>query len=54
MWPPIFAFVALGFDHVIANMFIIPMGIWLGTPDLTVGLYIWKGESIRVLDCGQD
>ncbi|KAJ4168739.1 hypothetical protein NW754_010667 [Fusarium falciforme] len=43
MWPPIFAFVALGFDHVIANMFIIPMGIWLGTPDLTVGLYIWKG-----------
>lgn len=43
MWLPIFAFVALGFDHVVANMFFIPLGIWLGTPDLTVGLYIWKG-----------
>ncbi|KAH8664867.1 Formate/nitrite transporter [Ilyonectria robusta] len=43
MWLPIFAFVALGFDHVVANMFFIPLGIWLGTPDLTFGLYIWKG-----------
>ena len=24
-------------------MFFIPMGIWQGTPGLTVGLYIWKG-----------
>jgi hypothetical protein len=24
-------------------MFIVPMGIWIGTPDLSVGLYIWKG-----------
>lgn len=44
MWWPIFAFVSLGLDHVVANMFIIPMGIFLGTPDLTVGLYIWKGR----------
>lgn len=44
MWLPIFAFVALGFDHVVANMFFMPLGIWLGTPGLTVGLYIWKGE----------
>ena len=25
------------------NMFIVPMGIWVGTPDLSVGLYVWKG-----------
>ncbi|KAJ4394448.1 hypothetical protein N0V93_003666 [Gnomoniopsis smithogilvyi] len=43
LWWPIFAFVSLGLDHVVANMFIIPMGIWLDTPDVTVGLYIWKG-----------
>lgn len=43
LWWPIFAFVSLGLDHVVANMFIIPMGIWLQTPDVTVGLYIWKG-----------
>ncbi|KAH7148339.1 Formate/nitrite transporter [Dactylonectria macrodidyma] len=43
MWLPIFAFVALGFDHVVANMFFMPLGIWLGTPGLTVGLYISKG-----------
>lgn len=44
MWIPIFAFVALGFDHVVANMFFMPLGIWMGTPGLTIGLYIWKGE----------
>lgn len=48
LWWPIFAFVSLGLDHVVANMFIIPMGIWLDTPDVTVGLYIWKGISPSV------
>ncbi|KAF2756314.1 Formate/nitrite transporter [Pseudovirgaria hyperparasitica] len=43
IWFPIFAFVALGFDHVVANMFFVPMGIWLKTPGVTVSLYIWKG-----------
>ncbi|KAF7122918.1 hypothetical protein CNMCM5793_001029 [Aspergillus hiratsukae] len=43
IWFPIFAFVSLGFDHVVANMTFIPMGIWLGAPNITVGLYIWKG-----------
>ena len=44
IWFPIFCFVALGLDHVVANMFFIPLGIWLHTPGLDVGLYIWKGE----------
>lgn len=43
IWWPIFAFVSLGLDHVVANMFFIPLGIWVKTPGLTVGLYIWKG-----------
>ena len=44
MWFPIFCFVILGLDHVVANMFFIPLGIFLHTPGLDVGLYIWKGE----------
>ncbi|KAJ5129074.1 hypothetical protein N7448_002785 [Penicillium atrosanguineum] len=43
IWLPIFAFVSVGFDHVVANMTFIPLGIWVGAPDITVGLYIWKG-----------
>jgi formate/nitrite transporter FocA (FNT family) len=43
IWWPIYAFVSVGLDHVAANMFFIPIGIWVGIPDLTVGLYIWKG-----------
>jgi formate/nitrite transporter len=37
---PIGAFVAIGFEHVIANMFIIPMGMKLGN-GVSVGRYIW-------------
>ncbi|KAK5192981.1 hypothetical protein LTR99_010650 [Exophiala xenobiotica] len=43
IWWPTFAFVSLGFDHVVANMFFIPIAIWHGAPDISVGLYIWKG-----------
>jgi formate/nitrite transporter len=34
---PIMAFVAMGFDHVIANMFFIPAAIWAGVPDIGWG-----------------
>ncbi|PWY83607.1 Formate/nitrite transporter [Aspergillus heteromorphus CBS 117.55] len=43
IWWPIFAFVSLGLDHVVANMTFIPLSIWLEAPGITVGLYIWKG-----------
>ncbi|KAJ3473164.1 hypothetical protein NLG97_g10480 [Lecanicillium saksenae] len=43
MWWPIFGFVSLGFDHTVANMTFVPLGFVLGTPGLSVGLYIWKG-----------
>lgn len=42
IWWPTFAFVALGFDHVVANMFFIPIAIFLHDPEITVGYYIWK------------
>lgn len=43
IWWPIFGFVSLGFDHVVANMTFIPMAIWVGAPEISIGLYIWKG-----------
>jgi len=30
VWPPITTFIALGFEHAVANMFIVPIGILLG------------------------
>lgn len=42
IWWPTFAFVCLGFDHVVANMFFVPTAIFLGAPEITVGYYIWK------------
>lgn len=42
IWWPTFAFVCLGFDHVVANMFFIPMAIFEGTSDISIGYYIWK------------
>lgn len=42
IWWPTFAFVALGLDHVVANMFFVPQAIFLGSPDITTGYYIWK------------
>ncbi|TDL22609.1 putative formate/nitrite transporter [Rickenella mellea] len=41
IWIPIWIFVACGFDHVVANMFSVPLGIMFGA-DLTVAEYIRK------------
>ncbi|MFB5191233.1 formate/nitrite transporter family protein [Alicyclobacillus fastidiosus] len=32
IWFPVMAFVAIGFQHVVANMFFIPAGIFVGAP----------------------
>jgi formate/nitrite transporter len=34
MWPPITAFVAMGMEHSVANMFFIPLGIFLGESEI--------------------
>ncbi|KAM5543107.1 hypothetical protein V8D89_002981 [Ganoderma adspersum] len=41
MWIPIMIFVTCGYDHVVANMFSVPLGILFGA-DLTVAEYIRK------------
>ncbi|WP_206919097.1 formate/nitrite transporter family protein [Alicyclobacillus suci] len=47
IWFPVMAFVAIGFQHVVANMFIIPAAIWLGA-DISWGQAIveWCGAFI--------
>ncbi|KAH7096960.1 Formate/nitrite transporter [Auriculariales sp. MPI-PUGE-AT-0066] len=42
VWFPIWAFVACSFEHVVANMFLMPLGMSLGGGDLTVGQFIAK------------
>ncbi|KAF8893951.1 Formate/nitrite transporter [Infundibulicybe gibba] len=41
IWIPIWVFVACGYDHVVANMFSVPLGIMFGA-DLTTAEYIRK------------
>lgn len=41
VWFPISAFVALGLDHSVANMFIIPLGILRGA-DITISQFLMK------------
>lgn len=42
IWIPIWIFVACGYDHVVANMFSVPLGILFHAADLTVAGYIRK------------
>ncbi|ESZ92723.1 hypothetical protein SBOR_6888 [Sclerotinia borealis F-4128] len=43
IWFPVMCFVGLGTDHVVANMYFIPLAIFLkAPPPLTVSYYIWK------------
>jgi formate transporter len=39
---PIMAFVAMGFDHVVANMFFLPAAIFAGVPDISWGDVLWN------------
>jgi formate transporter len=39
LWFPTAAFVMMGFDHCVANMFLIPMGMMLGA-NVTVGRFV--------------
>ena len=46
---PVMAFVAMGFDHVVANMFFIPAAIWAGVPGVgwgdAIGTGCWPGRA---------
>ena len=41
-WFPIFVFVAAGFEHVVANMFLITAALMTKETNFSVGEYIWK------------
>ncbi len=41
LWFPLMAFVAIGFEHSVANMFFIPLGMLNGA-DVTVGQVLWN------------
>ncbi len=41
-WLPIFTFFALGYEHSVVNMFIIPAGIWMGAPVSLRDWWIWN------------
>ncbi|MDR1052133.1 MAG: formate/nitrite transporter family protein [Deltaproteobacteria bacterium] len=52
LWPPITAFVALGFEHSVANMTFIPLGIFLGGAPAYGGAALsatWSGFFITNL-----
>eukprot|EP00123_Amoebidium_parasiticum_P010071 comp19876_c0_seq1/m.24029 comp19876_c0_seq1/g.24029 ORF comp19876_c0_seq1/g.24029 comp19876_c0_seq1/m.24029 type:complete len:326 (-) comp19876_c0_seq1:328-1305(-) len=41
VWPPIAAFVAIGFDHCVANMFFLPLGLMIGC-DYNIGEMLYR------------
>jgi formate/nitrite transporter FocA (FNT family) len=41
-WLPIFIFFALGYEHSVVNMFVIPAGIWMGAPISFSDWWIWN------------
>merc|ERR1711988_1906886 len=41
IWFPISCFVAIGFEHIPANMYMIPLGLLAGA-DVTIAEVIWK------------
>ena len=42
IWFPIACFVSAGFEHVVANMFLVPEGLMTGRAGFGTGTYIWK------------
>jgi formate transporter len=41
-WLPIFIFFALGYEHSVVNMFVIPAGIWMGAPVSLGDWWLWN------------
>jgi formate/nitrite transporter len=41
-WLPIFTFFALGYEHSVVNMFVIPAGIWMGAPVSWRAWWLWN------------
>lgn len=46
MWLPIMTFFALGYEHAIVNMFLIPAGIMLGANITIAEWWLWNGLPV--------
>jgi formate/nitrite transporter FocA (FNT family) len=48
MWLPIMTFFALGFEHSVVNMFLIPSGMMLGAPISALQAFFWNLLPVTV------
>lgn len=48
MWLPIFIFFALGFEHAVVNMFVIPAGILLGADITFSDWWLWNQIPVTI------
>jgi len=48
MWIPIFTFFALGFEHSVVNMFVIPAGIMLGADVSVSDWWLWNQIPVTI------
>jgi len=48
MWLPILTFVALGYEHLVVNMFVIPAGIFLGADVSISNWWIWNQIPVTI------
>jgi formate transporter len=47
-WLPIFIFFALGYEHSVVNMFVIPAGMWMGAPISYREWWLWNQIPVTV------
>eukprot|EP00771_Trimastix_marina_P003967 gnl/Trimastix_PCT/69.p2 GENE.gnl/Trimastix_PCT/69~~gnl/Trimastix_PCT/69.p2 ORF type:complete len:321 (+),score=88.39 gnl/Trimastix_PCT/69:57-1019(+) len=52
IWWPIMAFVALGYEHCVANMFFVPLGLMLGAPSGWTGFGMFLGVNLTSVTLG--
>ncbi len=48
MWLPIMIFFALGYEHSIVNMFVIPIGMFLGAPISMADWWFWNQIPVTI------
>lgn len=48
MWLPIFAFFAMGFEHSVVNMFVIPAGILFGDQVTVADWWTWNQVTVTI------
>jgi formate/nitrite transporter len=48
MWLPIFTFFALGFEHSVVNLFLIPAGIMAGAPVSISDWWLWNQIPVTI------